>query len=890
MISERLQLRRALGQVDINVGPTQDQADTGSVDPPNKRRKLAATQTRSTRSGRHDAENHSSRLSRMSPVPISTLPRPHAPATPAKLASFDRSSGNSYSGATPSKSEIVASSSSNCGPRLGSSGKKSTTPSQSRFTSASTSTPISTPPPTPSSLSTPARLGKEVQSSSTSIALRRGAVDASLPNPRMLRSSDVPEQMQLPVATPQTPQASSVGLSLARTAPQLPSSPCRFQTENVRTIPETPANPSNKLASSRKKSQSSSAIRSAPKPTLLPISKVAVTPSSNVNPNVLNHKKNTSEQALDAGKDCTRAQASNETPQPGRGHMLGVAQTPRTPASPSLATLLGQRLSPRSAAAQILNREQLLEAVRQARQDPSFTLKDFQLEVTYRVLAGWDGIMLSETGSGKSFSWIGSCLAAPRATFLVLGPLKELQISQVRALHKLGIKAVALNEDTLRRRKTFLDKIKGDSKRGHKDALDMVAKGNVQIIFASPEILLRNQRVIRTLYTSKWARALTGIFVDEAHVVHDWGILPRRKGSQTPPFRPEYGKIRLIRARFGSSIPLVAVTATLTADILKDVFESLEFGRLPFFALDVGMERESTSYEVECMNHPARSYADLVELFAADPSTPADIPQTIIYVNTRKEAADAASAIRRALPDHLALAVTSITSMSSAVHKHKVLQDDFPNGHIRIMVATEAVGMGVDLPVVDVVVQWRLPNSLKAVVQHFGRGARREGQTSRAILFMDKKLLSSLKVTAPIFKPPNTQPPAVEAPRSSSRGKSSPASGHIDLALRKWLITKTCRRQLLRSMLRLDFTSLRLMLNTNNVEDSREPIGLGPIPSSQDLSNTGSLPTFFWQRSSTDSTATSISINKLCCSPCGSQFPPLRRQTVAQSESQKAAR
>ncbi|KAK0535063.1 hypothetical protein OC834_001644 [Tilletia horrida] len=474
-------------------------------------------------------------------------------------------------------------------------------------------------------------------------------------------------------------------------------------------------------------------------------------------------------------------------------------------------------------------------------------------------------------------------MAAQTATILIIGPLKTLHAEQVRRLRRLGIKAVALNEDTLRRKQvsptfgpvqraaadnlmylgaTFLGQVK--KKRRRSDALGAAVAGKILVVIASPETLLRNHRVGKQLYTSKWAKSLAAIYVDEAHVAYDWGFVSKRQGQDAQvqqPFRPEYGKIGAIRARFGAGVPLIAVTATLPANILPEVFRLLEFGRLPFFALDVGIEREQTSYEIEPMRHPARTYADLVELFPSSASTPSHIPRTLVYVNTRKEASGAAAAIRRGISPACRGAVTSITALSTAAHKSNTLKHDFSNGDVRILVATEAVGMGVDLPAIDMVVQWRLPRDFKGLVQHFGRGSRRDGQRTRAVLMIDKKRLhrlrpSSSPSSASPVPPTAPTPPALAASRVATGSSASRLTqkntakaselphlvptldkdAGLDPLLRTWIGSKTCLRCLLRLMLLLDFDTLRVLLG-RPVAVTSSTIGLGPIPLEQTASD-----------------------------------------------------
>ncbi|KAE8228779.1 hypothetical protein CF326_g6276 [Tilletia indica] len=541
----------------------------------------------------------------------------------------------------------------------------------------------------------------------------------------------------------------------------------------------------------------------------------------------------------------------------------------------SLAHLSGQRLRVRRSAPGILDRKSLIAALRTASKNLNLTPKDWQLEACYRMLAGWDGIVAAGTGTGKSLVWCLAALAAKTSTLLVVTPLKAIQNEQVRNLRRLGIKAVALNENTLRANntRTLLGRLQHKRHRpARRDVLLQIIQGRVQVVLASPETLLRNPRVSKLIYTTPWAKSLVGVFVDEAHVVDDWGREQmNRGGKDAAPFRPEYGKIGLIRARFGASVPVIALSATLPSSTLREVFHGLEFGRLPFFALDVGVEREATSYEVEPMKYSARSYADLAELFDHGACSPSDLPQTLVYVNTRKEASTAAAALKRLMPSIFHSSITSITALSSDHHKRKVLKHLFPCGKIRVLIATEAVGMGVDLPSVDMVVQWRLPKNFKTLVQHFGRGARRIGQRARAVLLMDHRQLNQLR--------------AEEVSTELESTSSSDDHPKHDPLLRNWVTSQSCQQKALRYTLKLDFDRLRSLLGTSTAVAAKDIIGREPLP--QPLSG-GDLPVFFWERNQDSVSATSASNN--CCIPCGLSIGPLRRWQAPESHTRNCVR
>ncbi|CAD6964848.1 unnamed protein product, partial [Tilletia laevis] len=250
----------------------------------------------------------------------------------------------------------------------------------------------------------------------------------------------------------------------------------------------------------------------------------------------------------------------------------------------------------RSSASQLPPLHVLTAAVRAAMHNMNFIPKPWQVETVYRIIAGMDGVVAAGTGSGKSMVWYYIPLILPKAKILVMTALKKIekhQLGMVELLRAAGISAVAHNADTLNtescRRAHKQDK-KGKGKAS--SPLHLVEDGTAQVVFASPEMLFNNSRVSTAVTGSRWAKDLCAIVVDEAHVVYDWGIV--RSNSNKAPFRPEFGKLAVLRAKFNSNVPLLAMSATLNGNgpFLPAICTALQFGRLPFFALDVGKERD----------------------------------------------------------------------------------------------------------------------------------------------------------------------------------------------------------------------------------------------------------------------------------------------------------
>ncbi|KAE8257537.1 hypothetical protein A4X13_0g2294 [Tilletia indica] len=400
------------------------------------------------------------------------------------------------------------------------------------------------------------------------------------------------------------------------------------------------------------------------------------------------------------------------------------------------------------------------------------------------------------------------------------------------------------------------------------DVLSLIRSGSIKVVFACPEAVFSNRAVSSVLCDGIWGEELSGIVVDEAHVVYDWGITSR--GSRSA-FRPEYGKLALLRAKFGSQVPVLAVSATLSGPCLPAICSSLGFGRLPFFALDVGRQRDGSSYDIQKIQHPVDTYLDIAELLPGNCSSIEEIPKTLIYVNTKREALDVADAIRTTLPNNLGSAIKSLTASDSPYEKAQVLSG-LRSSQVRVVAATEALGMGIDLPDIDMVIQWKLPRDFKTLVQHFGRGARGENAHSRAILLCESW---AMQVRDFKMKPSTALVPA-NLPSKLFRERWD----KLDDELKMWLTAAECIKKATASLLALNFADIATATENHSQQIptsiiiNNGPIGLGPI------SSNNSDRRFFWRRLHTDSIPQPPSTSSFCCITCDPEEPPARCRSL----------
>lgn len=297
---------------------------------------------------------------------------------------------------------------------------------------------------------------------------------------------------------------------------------------------------------------------------------------------------------------------------------------------------------------------------------------------------------LLPTGGGKSVCFQVPGLILEGIT-IVISPLIALMKDQVEQLKERGIKATAIYSGL---NKTEIDII-----------LDNCIYGDIKFLYVSPERL-------KTEIFKERARKMniSLIAVDEAHCISLWGF----------DFRPPYLEIPEFR-EIVPEAPLIALTATATADVQKDIIERLELKNPLQYSQSFA--RENISYSVRKVLNKKEKLLEIVQR----------IPGTgIVYVNSRKEAKE----IAYYLIQHSISADFYHAGLGGQVRSMK--QDAWIKGKLRIIVATNAFGMGIDKPDVRLVVHMEIPLSPEAYYQEAGRAGRDGAKSYSVILYHDK--------------------------------------------------------------------------------------------------------------------------------------------------------
>lgn len=315
--------------------------------------------------------------------------------------------------------------------------------------------------------------------------------------------------------------------------------------------------------------------------------------------------------------------------------------------------------------------------------------RPLQEEIIQSVLEGKDTLALLPTGGGKSLCFQVPALCKP-GICLVISPLIALMKDQVQQLQKRNISAVAIYSGMPYR---DIDRI-----------LDNCIFGNIRFLYLSPERLMTDIAIARIQ-----RMPVNLIAVDEAHCISQWGY----------DFRPPYLEIAQIRTLL-PNIPVLALTATATPDVVLDIQQKLLF-KQPH-VLQKSFMRQNLAYVVRQTEGKEQQ---LLEILKKVPGA------GVVYVRNRRKTKEIAAF----LSSQGISADYYHAGLSAEVRSQK--QDAWINDQTRVMVSTNAFGMGIDKPNVRVVVHIELPDSLEAYFQEAGRAGRDEKKAFAVLLYHD---------------------------------------------------------------------------------------------------------------------------------------------------------
>ncbi len=333
------------------------------------------------------------------------------------------------------------------------------------------------------------------------------------------------------------------------------------------------------------------------------------------------------------------------------------------------------------------------------------TFRPLQQEIINSVLTGHDTLALMPTGGGKSI-----CFQVPammqEGLCLVISPLIALMKDQVSNLKKKGIPALSIYS--------------GMSYAEVKKTIRNAAYGNFKFLYVSPE-RLETELFLEYLP----ALNINLIAVDEAHCVSQWGY----------DFRPPYLRIAAIRGAL-KNVPLLALTASATVEVQNDICDKLAFN-IGHNRFRQSFERSNLSYSVFNPSSKQNKLIDILKKVGGS---------SIVYCKSRKRTKE----IEELLNLNRINAGHYHAGLSYDVRTER--QEEWINNKTRVMVCTNAFGMGIDKPDVRTVIHYDVPDAVENYYQEAGRAGRDE-KKAYAVLFFNEQEITDLKKQSAIRFP-----------------------------------------------------------------------------------------------------------------------------------------
>ena len=328
--------------------------------------------------------------------------------------------------------------------------------------------------------------------------------------------------------------------------------------------------------------------------------------------------------------------------------------------------------------------------------------KGNQEAIIKSILAGNNTFVLMPTGGGKSLCYQLPALIS-EGTTIVVSPLIALMKNQVDMIRNFGADSGIAHVMNSSLSKSELQQVKED-----------LTSGKTKLLYVAPESLTKEETVdfLRGLKISFFA-------IDEAHCISEWGH----------DFRPEYRRLRPIINAICPKLPVIALTATATVKVQKDIMKNLEI--LDAKVFKSSFDRSNLYYEVRPKTKDV--VKDIIKYIKCNPGK-----SGIVYCLSRKKVEELAEVLVangiRALPYHAGL--------DSQTRREN--QDKFLMEEVDIIVATIAFGMGIDKPDIRFVIHHDIPKSLEGYYQETGR-AGRDGGEGRCIAFYDYEDIHKLE-------------------------------------------------------------------------------------------------------------------------------------------------
>ncbi|KAG8948875.1 hypothetical protein FRC04_009213 [Tulasnella sp. 424] len=292
----------------------------------------------------------------------------------------------------------------------------------------------------------------------------------------------------------------------------------------------------------------------------------------------------------------------------------------------------------------------------------------WQAHASAAILSGVDCLVVAPTGGGKSLPIILPMLLKQQGFALVLSPLNGLQISQANAFNKMGLKAVAVNGQT-----------------ASTSIFARIKAGEYQVVLTSPEMILSNEGWAQVLGDNKSIGLIEYLVVDEVHCISTWGA----------DFRPDYGRVSTIRSFLNRKLPVLALSATLTADVRADVRRHLGFKERRTMFINLGNNRPNICWEVVQMTGKKNDLSsDLAFMIPQDLGQDAVLEKGIVFAQSLDQCERLFYTFLDMIPNHLHPQVECYHSLRGEETKARILTEYMKaESKIKAVFASEALAM-----------------------------------------------------------------------------------------------------------------------------------------------------------------------------------------------------
>ncbi|KAI0056258.1 P-loop containing nucleoside triphosphate hydrolase protein, partial [Artomyces pyxidatus] len=368
------------------------------------------------------------------------------------------------------------------------------------------------------------------------------------------------------------------------------------------------------------------------------------------------------------------------------------------------------------------------------------------VDVTEATILGLDCTVIAGTGAGKTMPFIMSNFVYPDRMTAIISPLKALEDDQQSRFEAMGIPT-----------------------------------GVVQGVTWSKELKKVSAAHMEPL-PSAHQLGIGCFVIDEVHCISQWGH----------DFRPEYGELAKLRAFVPHHVPIQAASATMTAHVLEEIRLSLGIDPSKSFHVNLGNNRPNITQEVRRMKS-AEDFAAL-DFLVDGAKTAEDLPRAIVFVDKIEHAHRILNRLHELVPA-LKDSIDFLHAWRSELSK-QVAVHDFKQGNTRIFIATEAAGMGMDIPDITLIVQFGTPANLSVWIQRAGRAARSSWVQGLAIMLVQESAFQQVGARKTAGSEDEGSDADTEDEENNVESEEKTYRMKLEPSLREWIETEGCRRDI----------------------------------------------------------------------------------------------